>query len=413
MEWSPQQDAALKAVDAWLKKAEAQVFYLAGYAGTGKTTLARHFASHARGVVLFAAYTGKAAHVLRQKGCIGASTLHSLIYIAKDKSRERLRELERDLIARIDQLRADDPDVNIEEDSEVQRLQSEVQDERNELSRPAFRLNPESYLRDASLLVVDECSMVGGDMGEDILSFGKPVLVLGDPAQLPPVGSGGFFTERDPDVMLTEIHRQARDNPIIALATDVRNEKGLVQGSYGSSAVIHRSDLNEHDPLYHDQILVGRNKTRHACNDRVRELSGIGDDWFPVPGDKLVCLRNDHDLGLLNGSLWTTSDIGNYADDRVTMTVDSLDGVGEGQVTVEAWAQPFRGEELDIPWWERKEAAEFAYGYALTVHKAQGSQWDSVLLFDESGVFRGDAARWLYTGITRAAEKITIVRGRF
>ena len=57
--------------------------------------------------------------------------------------------------------------------------------------------------------------MVDEDLGRDLLSFGKPVLVLGDPAQLPPVKGGGFFTEAEPDVMLTEVHRQAADNPII------------------------------------------------------------------------------------------------------------------------------------------------------------------------------------------------------
>jgi exodeoxyribonuclease-5 len=363
-------------------------------------------------VVLYGAYTGKAAHVLRQKGCVGASTIHSLIYIAREKSRDRLRDLERELVARLAQLRGEDPEAKTAEDSEVQRIEALLQEERDILSQPAFRLNPESYLRDADLLVVDECSMVDGQMGEDLLSFGVPVLVLGDPAQLPPVGGGGLFTAREPNVMLTEIHRQARDNPIVALATDVRNGKGLIAGFYGTSSVIHRSELEEEVVLAHDQILVGRNKTRHACNARARELSGLGEDWTPVPGDKLVCLRNDHEQGLLNGSLWSATDIGGVDDDRVIMTIESLDGVGEGQVTVEAWGNHFRGEEFSLPWWERKEASEFAFGYALTVHKAQGSQWDSVLLFDESGVFRGEAARWLYTGITRAAEKITIVRGR-
>jgi len=412
MDWSPQQDDALVAVAEWLKKGTPQVFYLAGYAGTGKTTLARHFAEGVSGTVLFGAFTGKAAHVLRQKGCYGASTIHSLIYIAKDKSRLRLQELERSLVALLERLRAADPEVNVDEVPDVQDLQASIQDERDNLSQPAFRLNPDSLLREASLYVIDECSMVDGQMGQDVLSFGVPVLVLGDPAQLPPVGGRGFFTDREPNVMLTEIHRQARDNPIVALATDVRKGKGITAGLYGESEVIHRSELDEEFPLQVDQILVGRNVTRHACNNRVRELRGLSDNWHPVPEDKLVCLRNDHDLGLLNGSLWTVNDIGGVDDDRVIVTVESLDGVGEGQVTVEAWGHHFRGEESDLPWWERKEASEFAFGYALTVHKAQGSQWDSVLLFDESGAFKGDAARWLYTGITRAAEKITIARGR-
>lgn len=412
MDWSPQQDAALKAVSEWLKGGSPQVFYLAGYAGTGKTTLARHLAEGVSGRVLYGAYTGKAAHVLRQKGCGGASTLHSLIYHPKDKSRARLKHLEQNLMALLAHARVDNPNILDEEVEGAQDLLREIQEEHHNLSQPAFQLNFDSLLCEAALLIIDECSMVNGQMGQDLLSFGSPVLVLGDPAQLPPVGGGGFFTDREPNIMLTEIHRQARDNPIIALATDVRNGKGIIAGSYGSSSVIHRSELDEGDPLKHDQILVGRNKTRHASNARMRELIGYEESWSPVPGDKLVCLRNDHDIGLLNGSLWSVVDIGGVTDERVIMTIESLDGVGEGQVTVESWGFPFLGEETDMPWWERKEASEFAFGYALTVHKAQGSQWDSILLFDESGAFRGDSERWLYTGITRAAEKITIVRGR-
>ena len=64
--------------------------------------------------------------------------------------------------------------------------------------------------------------MVDEELGRDLLSFGKPVLVLGDPAQLPPVKGGGFFTEAEPDIMLTEVHRQAADNPIIRMSMVVR-----------------------------------------------------------------------------------------------------------------------------------------------------------------------------------------------
>ena len=80
MELSPQQDEALKAVARWLKAGKPQIFRLFGYAGTGKTTLARYFAEHVDGQVQFAAFTGKAAQVLRSKGAVNARTIHSLIY---------------------------------------------------------------------------------------------------------------------------------------------------------------------------------------------------------------------------------------------------------------------------------------------------------------------------------------------
>ena len=70
----------------------------------------------------------------------------------------------------------------------------------------------------------------------------------------------------------------------------------------------------------------------------------------------------------------------------------------------------FEGTEGELAYPIRRESDEFDYGYALTVHKAQGSQWDDVLLFDESYAFREHRARWLYTGLTRAAKRLTIVR---
>ena len=70
--------------------------------------------------------------------------------------------------------------------------------------------------------MIDECSMVDAELGRDLMSFDVPVLVLGDPAQLPPIQGGGFFTEAEPDAMLTEVHRQAQDDPIVRLSMEVR-----------------------------------------------------------------------------------------------------------------------------------------------------------------------------------------------
>lgn len=411
MRWSPEQDAALRRVADWLRDDDQQVFRLFGYAGTGKTTLARHFAEGVGGSVLFGAYTGKAAYVLRQKGCPGASTIHSMIYHTKERGRAQLRELEQTLAELLAELRAEAaPDEDVSQHRRVKDLRAQIEQERKALARPTFSLNPDSEVKRAELVIIDECSMVDGRMGEDLLSFGTKVLVLGDPAQLPPVAGGGFFTEGvRPDVMLTEIHRQAADNPIIAMATRVRNQEALSLGSYGASSVVEGSEIGPEDALAADQILVGRNKTRHASNRRMRSLRSITED-YPVPGDKLVCLRNNHDKGLLNGAIWHVQDVGNRTEDRVYMTLTPDAEDNDLPIEVEAHAHHFQGREEDLPWWDRKEAEEFDYGYALTVHKSQGSQWDNVLLFDEAWCFRRDRWRWLYTGITRAAESIKVVR---
>ena len=361
--YSPQQDAALKAVSAWLKmKGSAQVFRMFGYAGTGKTTLAKQIAEDVDGDVLFAAYTGKAALVLRSKGCEGASTIHSLIYRSRGSEEET----------------------------------------------PEFVINRQSDANNAKLIIIDECSMVDEELGRDLLSFGTRVLVLGDPAQLPPVKGGGFFTEAEPDIMLTEVHRQARDNPIVALSMAVREGERLSLGNYGESRVIGRDDINAEMVLAANQVLVGTNKTRRLYNNRIRNLMGYRDP-LPAVGERLVCLRNDKKKGLLNGGMWSITELRTSKKNLVTMNVKPIDDVNAKTVKVSVLPEFFTGGEDAIPYALRRSSDEFDYGYALTVHKAQGSQWDDVMLFDESYAFREHRARWLYTGLTRAAERITVV----
>jgi exodeoxyribonuclease V len=409
-EWSPQQERALKEVQAWLQDPNGkQVFRLFGFAGSGKTTLAQHLAQFVRHP-LFAAYTGKAAHVLRKKGCEAATTIHALIYTTKDKSRARLKDLEAQFAALLIDLRKQGmPVEQAREHRRSRDLRHLLAQERRALSQPSFAINEDSVVRQASLVIIDECSMVDGRMGEDLLSFGTRVLVLGDPAQLPPIMGGGFFTENvEPDIMLTEIHRQAEESPIIRLATAVRNGERPEVGGDDICRVIDVADLDKSIALEADQLLVGRNKTRHSYNRRMRQLLGRTRWDAPEAGDKLVCLRNNHEAGLLNGAIWYAHDVGAVTEDRVFMDVRPED---DGPVlSVEAHRHHVGFMEGELAWQTRREAEEFDYGYAMTVHKSQGSQWDNVLLFDESWVFRADRHRWLYTGITRAAERLTVVR---
>ncbi|WP_102958999.1 ATP-dependent DNA helicase [Mangrovicella endophytica] len=375
MKFSPQQDEALTRVAAWLKAGDQPIFRLFGYAGTGKTTLARHFAEGLDGAVQFAAFTGKAAQVLRSKGAKSARTLHSLIY------RPRGEET--------------------------------VSDEESGTSRvsPTFSLNRQSPVAKAKLVIVDECSMVDEALGRDLLSFGTPILVLGDPGQLPPVSGGGFFTEAEPDFLLTEIHRQARDNPIIELALHVREGRELMHGDWGTAQIIGKRDVERERVLAADQVLVGTNRTRRRYNARLRELKGYT-GALPQAGDKLVCLRNDPAKGLLNGSLWqvmTASPEKTKPGTNLIVKPDD-DDVDSGAAKIKLLKSAFENPEEEVPWATKKRFDDFDYGYALTVHKAQGSQWNDVMLFDESWAFKETRERWLYTAITRAAEKLTIVK---
>src|SRR5690606_42110518 len=151
-QFTPHQNEALKAVAAWLKakpgrNGTPQIFRLFGYAGTGKTTLARHIADGVNGEVKYAAFTGKAALVMRTKGCEGASTIHSLIYRTRESGEEQ----------------------------------------------PSFQLWADAPASKATLIVIDECSMGDAELGRDLMSFDCPLLVLGDPAQLPPIQGAGFL----------------------------------------------------------------------------------------------------------------------------------------------------------------------------------------------------------------------------
>jgi exodeoxyribonuclease V len=364
--FSPHQDAALKAVAGWLQSKPGdggpQIFRLFGYAGTGKTTLARHIAQHVDGKVLFAAFTGKAALVMRSKGCAGASTIHSLIYRAFESGEET----------------------------------------------PSFELWNEAPASKASLIVIDECSMVDEELGRDLLSFGVPLLVLGDPAQLPPIQGGGFFTDARPDVMLTEVHRQAAGNPIIRLSMQVRAGKRLAPGDYGGTQVVARDALDPARVLAADQVLVGRNATRRSYNARMRERRGfVG--TMPATGDKLVCLRNNRRKGLFNGGLWQVKASPRTRRQILRLSIAPDEGFSGKGIKVSVRPECFTGELDTLDWPLRKKYDEFDFGYVLTVHKAQGSQWDDVVLFDESFAFPDSRQRWLYTGITRAAKRLTMV----
>lgn len=366
LELAPQQRDAFEAFQAWFAKrsADTPVFRLFGVAGTGKTTLARTIADAVEGKVVFGAFTGKAALQLQRAGCANAQTLHSLLYKARQQ-----------------------PD-----------------------GRVVFQRNPASDLASASLLIVDEASMVNDAMAADILYFGVPVLALGDPAQLPPVSGTGAFTTTTPDVMLTEIHRQARDNPIIRIATAIREGRPVPMGDYGAVRVISNAGLSAVDVLAHDQVLAGTRATRDRITAALRASYGRRNP-APAVGEKLVCLRNDATLGVYNGGLYTVDEIdGDGMADSYALTLRDADTPGARPFRALVHTAFFEGAADKLSPAQRRESAAFEHGLILTGHKAQGSQWRSVIAFDESAKFGKHARAWLYTVVTRASDQLTLVR---
>ena len=395
IELSSQQAQAAEAVRAWFS-GDRQVFRLFGYAGTGKTTVAREIAEAvAPGRVAYAAFTGKAALVMQSRGCEDASTIHRLIYKPCERSGEKLRELT----------------ALLEKSPGAAALAAAVERERREVKKADYVLSDESDARAAKLIVIDEVSMVDAKLGGDLLSFGKKVLVLGDPAQLPPPknGEAGFFTRDRADFLLTEIHRQAAGSPVIRLATAAREGRPLPRDGLGRSAVVPRRSMGVARMLdEHDQVICAVHRTRRPfCADSRAHLGLRGEGALPTIGDRLICLRNNHKLGLLNGQQWRCAGVGKVDEDVVELSIDGEDGGHMDDVPV--YRHWFEGRNDDLPAWNRKVAEEFDYAYAITCHKSQGSQWSSVCVVDEAFGTDLEKRQWRYTAITRAAERVTVL----
>lgn len=413
-----QQASALEVIGKRLEAREPET-RLFGYAGTGKTTIAKYIAQKESGQTFFAAYTGKAASVLTRKGC-PASTLHSLIYLPMGDRAAQMEDL------RLKYEAMEDPNSEA-----ALELYDKIEEIRPYLNKPGFQLNPESRLREADLLIVDEVSMVDGKLAGDLLSFDVPIIALGDPAQLPPVGGGGYFTkggEKIADSMLTDVQRQARESEIYRLATWIRENRTRVP--YKKGTVVPK--VSQSAALSFDQILVGTNRTRREKNARMRKLRGFDTSEIVNPGEKIIVLENNKDFKVLNGQQFYVVDRREIDRPGVLQVHLQCDCRGEPKPNelpwatncdvcgwipgwVNMWIHGFLGEKgegtlKEMPYHKKRGAVCATFGYAITVHKAQGSEWNNVLVFDESPVFRKDAWRWLYTAVTRAAEKVVIVR---
>jgi exodeoxyribonuclease-5 len=394
IEWSDQQSAAIEKFEAWQaawrRDHAQQIFRLAGSAGTGKTTLARHLGGSG---AIFTTFTGKAAHNLRRKGCPGAIHLDQWLYRPTNgASLEGLDDEEDDDLIPIAASNVAKPGREPRHNGEFER-----------------RLAPPRDLSHVRLIVVDEASMVPDDMVDDLLDLGLPILALYDAAQLPPIGGAGR-SERlagKPDVFLTEIHRQARNNPIIRLSMLARMGARIRPGVWGDGcAVVPKHNLEPIVNCNADMILCGTNRTRKLVNDAVRARDSRT-EWWPEPGERLVCLRNWRRRGLLNGSLWIARKTSFAFSNRTMEDLILLDLVPE-----EGGSQ----RRIVLP--VERYGDFFDYGYCLTVHKAQGSEWNSVLVINESRAMmygarqRGesfDPRKWLYTAITRASEGLVLV----
>lgn len=364
---------------------------IAGYAGTGKSTLVKFIVS-ALNVpeeeICYATFTGKAAQVLLKKGNKNVSTLHKLLYKSIPK--------------------ADGGFIRIPVDDIPYRI-----------------------------VIVDEVSMAPKTLMKLLFNYRVHVICLGDPFQLPTIDKDedNGLLER-PHIFLDEVMRQAAESEIIRLTMDIRAGKNISYSPNGKEAlVLDKSQLNTGMLQWADQILVGTNAARININNQMRKLLGRGSR--PEDGDKVICLRNywdflaDNDDPLVNG---TIGYLQNSFEDFVILPrnlggnkIDIINGdfVSDSDATFNRVHMDTKmiltGEKcVDFKTAYRinknpKTAGllplEFTYGYAITCHKAQGSEWDKVLVLEEKFPFdKTEHARWLYTACTRASDKLVLVR---
>ena len=365
---------------------------ISGYAGTGKSTLVKFITQSLPNIdpdidVVYATFTGKAAQVLISKGNRNAMTLHRLLYESIPK-----------------------PDGTF-------------------LRRPRLNI-------DFSIVVVDEVSMAPKEMMDLLFRHNCYVICLGDPFQLPPINKDTDNHLLDnPHIFLDEVMRQAQESEIIRLTMGIREGKELSNFDGKDVKVLSQYQLNTGMLLWADQILCGTNKTRVEMNNNMRALLERGKQ--PENGDKVICLRNYWDNWADNGDYLVNGTIGflnntyssfniipplfggqkidviysNFISDtdadygEIQMDTKEI-LTGERSLDNKSIYRLMRSKRYSslVPY-------EFTYGYAITCHKAQGSEWDKVLVIEEKFPFdKEEHARWLYTAATRAIDKLVIVR---
>lgn len=290
------------------------------------------------------------------------------------------------------------------------------------------------------IVVVDECSMVPKELLQQLITHPVYILCLGDPGQLPPVNSNDDNKLLEaPHIFLDEIMRQAAESEIIQLTMKIRNDEPIEYMKGTEVQVIHKSELTTGMLEWADQVLCATNDTRKKLNMQMRQLAGIENNE-PKDGDKVICLRNywetfsDNENALVNGTIgYLRNPFKTYHNIFPYSTVE-----GTSRMPILACGfetdneEYYEGLDIDyymmqtgesiLDWKNRYKMGgnkrtqhllpyDFTYGYAITGHKSQGSEWDKVLVIEEKFPFdKEEHKRWLYTCCTRAAKKLVLVR---
>ena len=281
------------------------------------------------------------------------------------------------------------------------------------------------------ILIVDEASMISKQLFDDLTYFQSSIIFAGDYGQLPPIDDN-FNLLSKLDFKLTEIHRQAFNSPIIALSKFIREEGYIPANRFFSDSVFKlpwESDITQkiwNESVCFDDdliILCAFNTTRANMNDKIRTKLGF-EGTLPIPGEKIVCLQNNHTIKIMNGQVGILMWIMPMGDDLYRMTVEIDGDMFESLVSTKCFGQVVYTmynniqqskqlkRQLDLAQREGFGKVDyFDHGYCISVHKSQGSEWQKVVLFEQRTKRWDDEyyMRWLYTAVTRAKEKLFII----
>jgi exodeoxyribonuclease-5 len=450
---SNDQRVAYDAIMKWIDGSRrGGVLSLGGYAGTGKSTLVSLVANQIE-LPSFCAFTGKATSVLRRKlGAAGTETCLAQ-RCRYDSYGEPLPISDDPFCGTIHQLiyaacECLEPEVVEDTDENGKVTKRFIYPEKDENGRCVLCGGDgwhrrKELDRDYSLIIVDEASMVNDAMLADLRGYGVPILAVGDHGQLPPVSGTGSLM-KEPNLRLEQIHRQAAGNPIIELSRLIREESRIPETFNGGDTVRfgqlrfvnqligERYADASAERLLEMGLACHTNKRRIALNDAVRQARGTVGGPFPA-GEHVICLKNMRAEGGrhpvangMRGVLQKDAEIkkNHKGEESNTHILGSVafpeDGI-EAHTYEMLWEQ-FRREgtfssiedlarETGLHSWSQAGAL-FDFGYAMTVHKMQGSSFDDLVVCAERGYHMNDEEwkRWLYTSVTRAAKKLTVLR---
>ena len=392
MKWNRGQEQALAKFEQWLPSDKKVPFVLRGYAGTGKSTITDQFLDmigRDKNIVGMGP-TGKSARVLNAKTRLPTSTIHKALYTPANDEINVLRNKLTELY--------ENEDAN---SGEIEEIEERIDIIASEGSGLKFVLKSSSA-EGKDFFLVDEASMVTEKIYNDLLSLGVPIILVGDPGQLPPVKARAGWDVLEPDAHLDEVMRTEGESSGINLAAEAIRLDRILEDGPGFTQ--HpRKTLGWTEYSEADIVLAGTHVVRKHMNRGIRKHLGRQADTLHL-GDRLICLSNHPGFGLVNGMIFDVREI--LRDSNKITTARVLDDLGEEYI-LPFWKPTFQEDEVStnkVPF----SAVPATWANCITVHKSQGSEWSNVVVTDS---WRGsDYDRWLYTAITRGSRQVDFVR---